>query len=85
MCDLMTEIQNINSCSGCPYYNRRENVLTIHNYGRTVEGSADLCTNPELVKKLRPKSKTIIQINGKKVNNAILRGLALRLCKQGNL
>lgn len=68
-------------CSGCEYYTNHNNVTIVHDGGRTETSGSFLCTNPYLKSKVK-SLKYLIQIDGKRVSNAIRIGDALKICER---
>ena len=78
--ETMTEIQNQDFCSGCPYYGSLENVTTYHSKGETITAGAFICKNPKLIKKVDEERRIPFYVNGEKINDAILIGQVFMNC-----
>jgi hypothetical protein len=68
-------------CKKCKFYNKIENVEITRSYGKTDTGVAFLCTNPDLKSKIKVRGY-IIQIDKKTPSNAILIGVAQKICEK---
>jgi hypothetical protein len=76
------ELTKENPCVGCQFYGKLDKVETYRG-NETFSGIAFICKNSDLIKKIDPKKRKPIFVDGKKIEDAIQIGQVFMNCERG--